>query len=455
MRRRLAALAFVTAMLTFIGSGAMAMWSSQVNVGSTATGARVGATQAFAATNPLVGTFSTGALTLVGPVTVTNTGSRSAAYSAGFLASSATAAVPGAVAITVGTVTTAAGCTATASPGDPVTGTLSATVEFGYGGTLAAGASVVLCVRTSITASTLSAYASSTIVATLSTTVTSGTWSATTEDLSFVQTFAAAEVPGLTAGYYWIATTFSPQRCVQQQYGPGNAAVWQSGCTTEANWQNGRNQLWQFVPTGDGYYRIVVTTDTTLGLTAATPGSGQPVTLTATATASAQWSVSTDATGAKRFVLRADPTLCLAPSGGSAADQVMMTVTTCDGSAAQGLLARPLGVVSPAPVPLICSDGGASAGWNALYSWNQLTYYQNQVTYRVLFDGAVLPSMRYARATGYDTTLQLEWATVTSALVGIGSHTVEVQQSVFGGAFTSTGTGVLTVAATAPYLQCG
>ncbi len=85
-------------------------------------------------------------------------------------------------------------------------------------------------------------------------------------------------------------------------------------------------------------------------------------------------------------------------------------------------------------------------------TWPKLAGYEGDVAYRVRVDGS--ESTIHARATGWDTTAQFAGDRF-AATYPAGPHTITVEQSVFGGPWTTTGTGTITSAATAPYLACG
>jgi hypothetical protein len=107
-----------------------------------------------------------------------------------------------------------------------------------------------------------------------------------------------------------------------------------------------------------------------------------------------------------------------------------------------------LGVANPAPIALVC----AADGYNATYSWPQLTGYESEVTYRVLVGGVATTS--YTRGTAYDTTVAFA-STAALAAFGTGSKTVEVQQKLASGVWHRVGTGALILSNAVPYLACG
>ncbi|MFT3798144.1 hypothetical protein [Microbacterium sp.] len=153
---RMSVLAGAVAVLTLAGGGgAAAYWSAQAQVEATAAAASTGLVQTVQST-PLTVTYSSSLRVAAGAVTVQNTGSRGAAYSLSLSAASATSAgLPGAITVAAAVVASAAACTTTATLSGAQTGTAS---SFTATGTVAAGASVVVCLQTSMTAADVTTY---------------------------------------------------------------------------------------------------------------------------------------------------------------------------------------------------------------------------------------------------------------------------------------------------------
>ncbi len=154
--RRTAIIAGITVFLTLVGGGgAVAYWSAQAQLHATTGVAMTGLVQT-APTAPLTVTYSASTLKAAGPVTIQNTGSRSAGYALSLWSTSTTnAGLPGAISVAVAPVANTGACTAAASLSSPQTGTAS---SFTATGTVAAGASVVLCVQTSMASGDITTY---------------------------------------------------------------------------------------------------------------------------------------------------------------------------------------------------------------------------------------------------------------------------------------------------------
>ncbi|CAD5994923.1 RICIN domain-containing protein [Agreia sp. COWG] len=192
---RLAVAAVATLIFTFSGGApAQASWNTPERP---LTASVTAGTMAITQTgfSSLAAVYSSSALTVTGPVTVKNTGSVPAPYSLGLGTRSATALATSA-AVNVWVVPAASACTATATASG-ATGKTWTTVGASTG-TLAAGASVVYCIRSSITQSQRFALAG--VSATLNSTVsaTQGNWNSSST-ASATQTVADSVTPGQTS----------------------------------------------------------------------------------------------------------------------------------------------------------------------------------------------------------------------------------------------------------------
>ena len=197
--RRTALIAGLTAILTLGGGGsAAAYWTAQAQLQGSVGVATTGLVQT-APTTTLAVTYSSTTLKAAAPITVKNTGSRAASYAVTLRSVSATnAGLPGAITVAVAPVADAAACTTTTSLTSPQTGTLAAT--FTATGNVAAGASVVLCVQTSMTSAGVTTYSNASTVLGLRSSLeyaAADAWRVTGAEVTFTQTVAtAAFVPG-------------------------------------------------------------------------------------------------------------------------------------------------------------------------------------------------------------------------------------------------------------------
>ena len=441
---RLGATAGITVFLLLAGTGvSYAWWQATVGASSTSSAATVGVSQALSGTPGLVHTYTAAAPAAAGVVTVTNTSSRSGTYTTNVTATSISGTVRPAVAVSVGTAAT---CTTSATLGSPVTGNFGSAVT--YTGTLAAGASVALCVKTSMTSAAITANSAATLTATAATSVLVGTWTATApQAVSFVQTVTtAAPVSDIDSGaWYWVKKASSPERCAGVNWGaPSGSAVSTGSCGTDPI------QQWRFTPTSDGYYKVVNRNVPTLWWSTPSAANGQALQVTAGTGTTQQWLPVKNTNGTYTFKLRANNTLCANRTGNG--NGAAMTVATCvANSDAQSFTLQMFETATPTPVTLACDNGGG-AGWNANYSWAQLTGYENEVTYRVLVGGVV--DTVHTGGNGWDPVARFGHVE-TLAAYGPGTRTIEVQQSVAGAPWAQVGTGSLVINSTAPILQCG
>lgn len=445
-RTRLALIAGLTTLLLAVGSGAaFAWWMTSATVGSTATAASVGVTHALSGSTLAV-TYdnATSTTAAVGVVTITNTGTRDGTYSLAISASSASATLPSAVTVEVGTT---ASCTTTAILSGVTTGTFAATVT--KTGAVAAGANVVLCVRTSMTAANVTSNSNTSLAAIVASSITIGTFGATASPaITFTQTVAAVTVIE-TGPWYWIKQfQAAPERCAEaDSFGTtSGTAVLTGSCGTAAQAASNLNEFWRFVPTSNGYYRVVNRNAPTLWWSVPSAATGQPLQLTAGTATTQEWLPVLNADGSYTFKPRANTTLC-AQSTGNGSNKPMNLGTCATGSAEQAFTVTKYLTITPATIALTC----AATGTTATYSWPTLTGYTTDVTYRVLLNGVV--DTVHTGATGADTNARFA-STATAAAYPVGTYSLEVQSSVGGSAWWSVGTGTLVIRSTAPILSC-
>ncbi|MGV8969688.1 MAG: RICIN domain-containing protein [Microbacteriaceae bacterium] len=302
---RLGVTAGITVFLLLAGTGvSYAWWQATTNASSTSSGATVSASQALSGTPGLAHTYSAAAPVAAGVITVTNTSSRNATYTTTLNATSLSGTLRPAVAVAVGTATT---CTTTATLGSPVTGSFGGAVT--YTGSLAAGASVALCVRTSMTAAAITANSSATLTAAATTSVLVGTWTATApQTVTFAQSVAQSTALDPDA-WYWIHPTLNSALCVEVNNSAttSGSAISQQGCSTNGS---AANELWRFVPTTNGFYRIVPRHATNLGWGVNSSNTAQRLRATTSTSNLAQWQILSNSDGSISMSLRDTPARC-------------------------------------------------------------------------------------------------------------------------------------------------
>lgn len=145
------------------GGGAAAYWSGQAQLqaqaGTATTGVRA-AVLPTATTSPLIATYTAGHTRSAGALQIQNAGSRSATLEVAVSAESpSVAGLPASIGVAMAPVATEAACTAQATLASPTTGQLSTAASITFTGTIAAGASVVVCVQTTLPAQSQASFA--------------------------------------------------------------------------------------------------------------------------------------------------------------------------------------------------------------------------------------------------------------------------------------------------------
>lgn len=174
---RVVAAAIIAVLLAVFATGNVgqtyASWSDSATAPALSPSA--GSIIAAQTATPGIGaTFNAGVTTKTDAVTVTNTGTVAATYTTSTLLTSATSTLSNSIAVTLWSTTPAGSC---ATAVNPVTGTWGS-AALTLTGSLASQASVVICVRTTI--SNLPAQTSgSTLTAAVTTTLTKASWTST------------------------------------------------------------------------------------------------------------------------------------------------------------------------------------------------------------------------------------------------------------------------------------
>lgn len=407
-----------------------ALWSTSVTTGSTASTATVTVGHALSGSTLGV-TYSSTTTSAVGVVTVTNTGTRSGTYALALTATSTSSTVRAATAVEIGTATS---CTTTATLSGAVTGTFAAAVT--STGTIAAGASVALCVRTSMTASNVSSNTSATLSASAASSITVGTWSASAAaPITFTQSVAAPTgFQSVDGNRYKI---YNQGVCMGADWGF-------TAFSRGTNCDNDQTSNWRFTTDGSAKYIARAYNTGTAPDNRWNAASTTALNLaSATATAAQRWTVTIRADNTTFQIQSVSQSKCVAvASNGS------VSLETCNAaSAGQGFTFTVVGNSQPAPVALSCSGNGSNY---IEFSWPVLTGYEAEVTYKVYVDGVFVRN----HTNGYWTAAQFNNPDFTAAMKTVGTHTVQVQQSVSGGAYTVTGTGSYAVAAGTLNVTC-
>lgn len=170
---------------------AQAVWmTSESTVTASASSGRL--TFTLSDFSALATTYSSGALTMTGPITVTNTGTVPSPYTLTFGVQASTA-LAAAVDVRVWPVTTAAGCTA-ATPAAGASGASWTTVD-AVTGTLAPTSAAYYCVRSSVSQAERFALVGGTTTATATLVAAQGSWTSTTSATA-TQSVANTLTPG-------------------------------------------------------------------------------------------------------------------------------------------------------------------------------------------------------------------------------------------------------------------
>ncbi|PRY64671.1 ricin-type beta-trefoil lectin protein [Glaciihabitans tibetensis] len=193
MRKSIIAFGIVL-FLVLAGTGtAAALWSSQGTTTATVSAATMGISQTgFSA---LAVDYNATTTSKVAPITVTNTGTVASTYTLLLHASSSSGIATNVLLQPAPAVTTVAACTSAAT----FAGSYNWTTLPEFSGTLAAGASLVFCFKSSMTTSQITATGGQSMVGTITLTSTSttvgDTWSAAAPEATVTQTAADIAAP--------------------------------------------------------------------------------------------------------------------------------------------------------------------------------------------------------------------------------------------------------------------
>jgi len=413
---------------------AYALWSASAALNATAGTATVTVGQALTGST-LAKTYTSSDLIAVGVVTVTNTGTRSGSYSMSIGGTSTSTAFRSAIGVVVGTATT---CSTTGTITNQTTGTMAAAVT--KTGTLAAGASAVWCVRTNISAANVSANPGVSLAGTATTSITVGTWSASATSIAFTQSIAAPTgYQSIEGNRYKI---YNQGVCMNSNWTPFDTLT--RGAAAGGSCENDQTSNWRLLddPSGAKFVARAFNTSTAptnrWNATSATA-----VNLATTAATDAQrWMITARPDGTYQF-LNVAQAKCLSVTSAN-----VVSLQACNTSSAlQSFTFEVAANSAPAPVTLTCGGNGSNYIY---YSWPVLDGYQAEVTYKVYVNNIFVKD----HTNGYSTSVQFNPTEVPIATFGTGVKTVEVRQSVAGAAYTVTGTGSISIAASSNNLSC-
>lgn len=443
LRRRgiVASTAVLTAFLVAGGSAvAYGAWVASTTTTTSAAAATVGVVGSLSPGSGLGIVYDSLATTGVGSVTITNTSNRDGDYELRATATSSSASLRSDVRVEIGEVQIggAASCTSGVALSESVTGTLSGAVV--KTGPLAAGASVTLCVRTSMAPADIIVHRSESLSATLSAHILVGTWRASASPIGFEQSVVGASgFRGHDASRYRI---LNQNQCI--------SAIWNSydvlsrGAAAGGDCGNEQTSQWRIIGAADGteyvqrayntsatpQTRWTAVSPTVIGNVASAGGADQ------------RWSILQRPDGLYRFINQAHPKRCLQVDP---ANSGKLALVTCDdGSPLQGFSFELVADAAPPPVSLRCSGNGSNF---IEYGWPVLSEYQQEVDYKAYIDGVFVTD----QPDGYWPAVQFysnQSPVVPFAKTGTGALVVEVRQSVAGSAWTTTGTGLIVISST-------
>lgn len=272
LRRRARRLTVTILVLVLVGAGtAAAYWTATTQLSTTASSTAVGLEQAMlphGGESPLEVTFTSETVTAAGAVALTNTGSREAEYSLIIDATSTGApALPAALRLAAGALAAGQECT----PGfsDETTGTGAEPLTLT--GSLEAGATIELCLTTTLTAEAIAAHFDQTITLSLTSSLryaAGEAWTVRAGPARITQTVGPREstpeqpsTPG-TSDFVSDGARYRLLHggaCIQHtEVGSTHHAVLETAC-------NGTQSQWRLTPAGDGTYTIDWATNTKPG----------------------------------------------------------------------------------------------------------------------------------------------------------------------------------------------
>ncbi|GAA3885316.1 hypothetical protein GCM10022381_29270 [Leifsonia kafniensis] len=429
------------------GGETLASWTSSLRAESnTITSGSLTTTASVAA--PLTTTFSGSALSATGSFTIANTGTVSGDYSTAVtLGNGSSAPLAGNIALAAWPVASDTACTASATPTASVSGTLAAAPTLT--GSLPAKASVVYCLRTTLTSAS-GVSSGSTVSATITATTTVGGWTSAASS-SFVQTLADATVPTVpmpvdTGTWYQLVNTKSKACVAASPSSAGNGSeIFQ---IPKCGQLGAANESWLFTAAVTNGYTTVsnglASSSLVWGPNGASTGAGAQIQMqTAVGSAAQQWKPVKLGTGLYQLVTLASG-LCLSTDGSSSYGSAMQQQACDSANTAQTFSLNSTGVtMTQATIPpnnaaaLSCT----SDGWNAYVSFAKPTDPSNSTTYQVTANGVTI-------ATGVSDwypTAQIARDNLPSVTFSPGRYTIVITRVQANGTSTLVGSGTVAV----------
>ncbi|MCU1417846.1 MAG: hypothetical protein JWP32_2020 [Schumannella sp.] len=372
--------ALIAAIVTFsVIAGTVGSWAYWSATGTATLGAGAATLSATAtgwATTTLgnenVSVTSSNSLTSTGSITITNTTSTTSAQSqtmtATFTRASGSAALAAATSLTVWSVASTAACTTAATPTSPTTNTWSAGVTVSTA--LAPGASVVYCLRNTITDRQNADDPSGTLTFSpqVSAQLSIGNFTGGSTVASTISTQFVYPLQSLSAAYWYYIVRVGTTWCWDVS-GAGTASpslLISYACKNNTD----TNQDFRFMDAdSDGYGDIQPGHTNALRVTAAasvTPGSAIDMRTAATTTAVQQWQPQLVASSPNTYqFVNKYSGLCLSLPATSTG---VATQVTCNGGADQKFTLTQRSVVQL--LTFACTDvGGTGANRSVQYNW--------------------------------------------------------------------------------------
>ncbi|WP_203136609.1 RICIN domain-containing protein [Microbacterium sp. JZ31] len=471
-RRRLL-IAALAVFLTFTGAGtASGYWSAGDRVSGTAKAATVGIAQTVHPAperTPLKTTYSASSLTAAGAVSIANTGSREGSYTLTVHANSASVSgLPGAIGVAIAAVASAEQCTPTTTLSSPATGRLSTSTPFTFTGAVAAGRTVVLCVKTSMSSNDASTYANQSAELALQSRLAygNGAWTQSAAGVSFTQSVGSSLLFFTdSSGRYLIR---NQGICVQRfPMVDTHYLARDTGC-------GGYAEQWRMFRASDGTFAISWAQNTNSDAIAPrwTALSGSQTLETRSAETSAQrWKIVGIAGDQYRIESVAFPGHCVTVGDGlwqsTDTNPRRLVLAACRDTEAQRFVFELQGT----PITPVQDMSCTRIGQYLEFGFAANKDYQQEIHYRALLANASTPDTKRSFVPSANDGLSDGWNTfvrvydagenlasyVSGAGGGVGNTWVYVEQQIAGSPWTTTAKGTFHIARSGGQLavSCG
>lgn len=393
--RRVALIAALAVVLTLVGGGgAVAYWSASAQLGASVATAKTGITQTVhpdAGSTPLNVTYSAETRSAAGAVSVQNIGSREATYSI-VIGPDESSDLSAAISVAVAPVAAWEACTPEAVLVNPTTGTLG-TAGFTATGEVAAGATVILCVQTSMSAGDVTAHADQTTELALGTQLAyadSAAWTLSGMTVTFTQSVGSSLLFDTDGTARYLVS--NDGICIVRYADPVLAR--DPGCN-DGIW----DAQWRVSQIDGGHFHISAAQNTSTELnaprwTAAAPTAADPRMRTTAATESddQRWIIASVASDEYRIESVEYRGLCATIGGPVWGDsRLRLVLTECDNSRVdQRFTFEQIGITGGDPAQMTCTG----AQWSLALSFPPNDNYGQEVSYRVDMARASSPDLR-------------------------------------------------------------